>query len=65
MRLLGNEGNEGHLFLSLLIYISIYWKLRAAHAGISRHYAKIQNLRVGSERFKMGRQIALIALIPF
>ena len=65
MRLLANEGNEGHLFLSLLEYIYRYRYPRAAHAGIRRCYAKIQKLRWGSERFKMGRQIALIALIAF
>jgi hypothetical protein len=65
MRLLADEGNEGNLFLSLLFTIPIYGDSCAAHAGISRRYAKIQKLRWGLERFKMGRQIALIALIAF
>lgn len=65
MRLLADEGNEGNLFLSLLFTIPIYGNPRAGHVGIRRCYAKIQKLRLGSERFKMGRQIALIALIAF
>jgi len=65
MRVLRHEGNEGNLFFILFedIYVgnkSACQARRNPHAG-----AKIRNLRWGSERFKMGRQIALIALIAF